>query len=26
VVQAEVLGVVMDWIFNDPIYIHFRSK
>jgi len=21
-----VLGVGMDWIFNDPIYIHFRSK
>jgi len=20
------LGVIMDWIFNDPIHIHFGSK
>jgi len=20
------LGVGIDWIFNDPIYIHFRFK
>ena len=23
---AVILGVGMDWIFNDPIHIHFRSK
>jgi len=22
----KTLGVGMDWIFNDPIYIHLRSK
>jgi len=24
--DSYILGVGMDWIFNDPIHIYFRSK
>jgi len=24
--EFRKVGVGMDWIFNDPIQIHFRSK